>query len=62
MRNNTGKEAAMTPEQLEAVNDSDALCPCGANPREAAHPDGWFVDTILTPDGCIAQVACPECW
>ena len=52
----------MMPEQLEAVNDSDALCPCGKNPREAESLDGWFVDTILTPNGREAQVRCPECW
>ncbi len=58
----TGKEAAMTPEQLEAVNDSDVLCSCGANPREAKSLTGWFVDTVLTPNGREAQVACPRCW
>jgi len=54
---------AMTTEQLEAANDSDALCEgCGANPREAASLDGWFLDSILTSEGCVAQVRCPECW
>ena len=58
----------MTPEQLEAVNDSDALCPCGANPREATNLEGWFVDTVLvwstTSKGYAREVriACPECW
>ena len=61
--NSTGKEATvMTPEQLEAVNDSDALCQCGANPREAASLKGWFVDTVLTPEGPMALIRCPECW
>lgn len=60
---NAGKEATrMTPEQLEAVNDSDVRCPCGANPRDAASLKGWFVDTVLTPEGRTAHVACPECW
>ncbi len=57
-----GKEAVMTPDQLEAINDSDALCSCGANPREAKDLVGWFVDTVLTQNGREAQVRCPECW
>jgi hypothetical protein len=53
----------MTIDQLEVVNDSDALCEgCGANPREADSLDGWFIDTALTPDGRVAQVRCPTCW
>ena len=59
---NAGKGATMTTEQLETVNDSDVLCRCGANPREAKRLDGWFVDTILAPAGREARVCCPECW
>ena len=52
----------MTIDQLEVVNDSDALCACGANPRAAGSLDGWFIDTIVTPGGRVAQVRCPDCW
>ncbi len=53
----------MTPEQLEAVNDSDVLCSCGANPREAESLSGWFVETRLVElDLSIAVVRCPRCW
>jgi hypothetical protein len=52
----------MTIDQLEAVNDSDAVCECGANPREAESLEGWFVDTVQTPDGTLAQICCPACW
>lgn len=54
---------AMTTEQLQAVNDSDALCEgCGADPRQAETLEGWFVNSVLTSDGRVAQVRCPECW
>jgi hypothetical protein len=52
----------MTMEQLEAVNDSDALCACGANPRAAESLDGWFIDSVVTPKGRLAQACCPNCW
>lgn len=67
----------MTLDQLEAINDSDALCEgCGANPREAEHLEGWFVDSVLVeeqnPRGSavehgpglvrMAIVRCPRCW
>jgi hypothetical protein len=53
----------LTPEQLEAVNDSDALCEgCGADPRAAETLCGWFVDQVLTPDGAVAVIRCPRCW
>jgi hypothetical protein len=58
----------MTIDQLEAVNDSDALCEgCGANPRDAETLDGWFIDSVLLPDdgpdgfARVARVRCPTC-
>ena len=61
-------DTTLTVEQMEVVNDSDAVCECGANPREADALDGWFLDTVLMPDDGpegivrIAQVCCPACW
>jgi hypothetical protein len=54
----------LTMEQCEAVNDSDVLCEgCGANPREADALDGWFIDSVLDPQGDrVAQIRCPQCW
>jgi hypothetical protein len=56
--------ATLTMEQMDVVNESDACCEgCGADPRAAAALDGWFIDSILTPDGDrVAQIRCPACW
>lgn len=55
--------AALPPEQLAAVNDSDAMCEgCGANPRTASSLTGWFVDTIMTDGAAVAVIRCPRCW
>ena len=60
-------DTTLTVEQMEVVNDSDALCECGANPREADALDGWFIDSalVLDADGIVArhaQIRCPACW
>lgn len=47
-------------ERAEIIFESDALCPCGADPRVAmAHRDpAWFIDQ----EGEDAVVRCPACW
>lgn len=53
----------LTPEQMEVVNDSDAVCEgCGADPKAVPDLDGWFIDSILVDGVQIAQVRCPACW
>jgi len=52
----------LTDEQLEAVNDSDVLCECGKNPREAETLGGWFIDTVQVDGDRLAVVRCPACW
>jgi hypothetical protein len=58
--------SALTPDQIEAVNDSDAVCPCGADPRAAESLAGWFVETRLVGTRAgydvHAVVRCPTCW
>jgi hypothetical protein len=58
------KQFILSPEQLEVINDSDAVCEgCGAAPREAKTMDGWFIDSVLDETGtAIAQIRCPQCW
>lgn len=57
---------SLTPEQMAAVNDSDVLCCCGADPRKAASLAGWFIDLYPIHLGrdvvTVATVRCPECW
>ena len=53
----------LTPEQMEAVQDSEALCEgCGANPRKADDLTGWFIASEQTPHAVLAVIRCPHCW
>ncbi len=54
----------LTVEQMEVINDSDALCEtCGANPREVEALAGWFIDSVVDAQGDrLAQIRCPQCW
>jgi hypothetical protein len=51
-------------ERVNAVlSDSDACCPCGADPRFVSGDlTGWFIDIQQTPDADVAEVRCPRCW
>jgi len=58
-------------ERAIIIEESDVLCPCGADPRagvrngcggRAARDPRWFVDLVNTPNGPRATVRCPECW
>ena len=65
----------LTPERIREraiiIEESDVLCPCGANPRAgvqngcggrvAADP-AWFVDSYCEDGAMMAVVRCPLCW
>jgi hypothetical protein len=46
-----------------ALADSDAVCPCGADPRPVQGDlAGWHIDIVQAPDADEAVVRCPRCW
>jgi hypothetical protein len=54
-------------ERAEIVWDSDATCPCGADPKAndgaAITDDRWHMDMFPQADGTVlAEVRCPTCW
>lgn len=57
----------LTPEQIEAIEESDVLCACGANPRAAQRLQGWRVEirnvASASDLGPIEEVTvwCPAC-
>lgn len=35
---------------------------CDARRPDHENPEGWYEDTLLTPDGPMTYYRCPECW